>query len=607
MLDQAIVFATLFAALVLFVWGRPRYDIVAVLSLLAVVVAGIVPAKDAFNGMGHPAVITVAAVLVISRGLTNAGIVTLLASWLERFGTNVYLQIGSLVALVTVASGLMNNVGALALTMPLAIGMANRAGRSPSYYLIPIAFGSLLGGTTTLIGTPPNLIISGFREQMMGQGFAMFDFLPVGGLTSLIGVIFLSFIGWKFIPVREGQTSPDDLFHIEDYLVEVRVPENSEFIGQPIDAVQAFHETDTIYVGLSRGGKGLIHLPASHEELRAGDVLLIEADKETLETFLQKTEFELAGSKDFSSQLVARVQHPEEQPAEPKMSERAHMDIQEVVVRSNSRLAGRSVRKVNLRSRFGVNLLAAARQGVRVLALLKDVRFKPGDILLVQGDADTMTDAMVRLGCVPLFPRPVSLGAPRGAFLAGAIFLVAILLTSLELLPVQIALTMAALAMTLTRIIPIREIYTSVEWPVIVLLGAMMPLGEALETTGGAATVAQALLTVSAGMPGVVTLGLLFVVTMILSNIINNAAAAVLMAPIAIGIAKTLAVSADPFLMATCLACSSPFLTPIGHQSCTLVMGPGGYRFGDYWRLGLPLSILVLVVAIPLVLVFWPL
>ena len=226
--------------------------------------------------------------------------------------------------------------------------MATRAGRSPSYYLIPIAFGSLLGGTTTLIGTPPNLIISGFREQMMGQGFAMFDFLPVGGLTALVGVIFLSFIGWKFIPVREGQASPDDLFHIEDYLVEVRVPENSEFIGQPIDAVQAFHETDTIYVGLSRGGKGLIHLPASHEELRAGDVLLIEADKETLETFLQKTEFELAGSKDFSSQVVARVQHPEEQPVEPKMSERAHMDIQEVVVRSNSRLAGRSVREVNL-------------------------------------------------------------------------------------------------------------------------------------------------------------------------------------------------------------------------------------------------------------------
>jgi di/tricarboxylate transporter len=265
------------------------------------------------------------------------------------------------------------------------------------------------------------------------------------------------------------------------------------------------------------------------------------------------------------------------------------------------------VRQINLRTRFGVNLLAAARQGVRVPALLKDVRFRPGDILLVQGDADTIADAMTRLGCVPLAPRPVSLGAPRRAVLASVFFLAAILLTSLELLPVQIALTMGALAMVFTRIIPLREIYTSVEWPVIMLLGAMMPLGEALETTGGAATVAQALLTVSAGMPSVVTLGLLFVVTMILSNIINNAAAAVLMAPIAIGIARTLGVSADPFLMATCLACSSPFLTPIGHQSCTLVMGPGGYRFGDYWRLGLPLSVLVLVCAIPLVLVFWPL
>lgn len=607
MIDQAIVFATLTAALVLFIWGRPRYDLVAVLSLMAVVLAGIVPAKNAFNGMGHPAVVTVAAVLVISRGLTNAGIVSLMASWLERFGTNVYLQIGSLVALVTAASGLMNNVGALALTMPLAIGMATRSGRSPSYYLIPIAFGSLLGGMTTLIGTPPNLIISGFREQLFGEGYGMFAFLPAGGLTALVGVVLISVVGWKFIPVREGQASPDDLFHIEDYLVEVRVPEDSVFVGQPIDAVQAFHETDAIYVGLSRSGRGPIHLPAPHEELRPGDVLLIEADKETLEMFLQKTAFELAGSRDFSSQVVARVQHPEDQPVETKVSERVHMDIQEVVVRSHSRLAGRSVREVNLRSRFGVNLLAAARQGERVPALLKDVRFKPGDILLVQGDADTMADAMVRLGCVPLFPRPVSLGAPRGAFLAGAIFLVAILLTSLEVLPVQIALTAAALAMILTRIIPVRDVYTSVEWPVIVLLGAMMPLGEALEATGGAATVAEALLAVGAGLPGVVTLGLLFLVTMILSNIINNAAAAVLMAPIAIGIANSLGVSADPFLMATCIACSSPFLTPIGHQSCTLVMGPGGYRFGDYWRLGLPLSLLVMAAALPLVLIFFPL
>ena len=605
MLDQVIVFATLAAALVLFIWGRPRYDLVAVLSLLAVVVAGIVPAKDAFNGMGHPAVVTVAAVLVISRGLTNAGIVTLMASWLERFGSNVYLQIGSLVALVTVASGLMNNVGALALTMPLAIGMATRAGRSPSYYLIPIAFGSLLGGMTTLIGTPPNLIISGFREQMFGEGYGMFAFLPVGGLTALVGVVFLSFIGWKFIPVREGQASPDDLFHIEDYLVEVRVPEDSDFIGKPIEAVPAFHETDTVYIGLSRGGTGFIHLPAPHEELKAGDVILVEADKETLETFLRQTEFELAGSRDFSAAMVARVQHPEEAP--PKGLDRAHMDVQEVVVRSNSRLAGRNVREVNLRTRFGVNLLAVARQGERVPSLLKDVRFKPGDILLVQGDTDTIADAMTRLGCIPLFPRPVRIGEPRGTFLAAAVFMAAILLTSLEVLPVQIALTTAALAMILVGIIPLRDLYTSVEWPVIVLLGAMMPLGQALEATGGAATVAEALLAVSAGLPSVVTLGLLFVVTMILSNIVNNAAAAVLMAPIAIGIARTLAVSADPFLMATCIACSSPFLTPIGHQSCTLVMGPGGYRFGDYWRLGLPVSILVMVAALPLVLFFWPL
>ena len=607
MVDQVIVFLTLGGALFLFIWGRPRYDIVAVLSLLAVVLTGIVPAKSAFEGMGHPAVITVAAVLIISRGLTNAGIVTILASWLERFGTNVYLQLGSLVVLVTVASGFMNNVGALALTMPLAIGMANRAGRSPSYYLIPIAFGSLLGGITTLIGTPPNLIISGFREQITGEGYAMFDFLWAGGLTALAGILFLTIIGWKFIPVREGQASTGRLFHIEDYLVEIRIPPGSEYIGKAIDSVEAFHETDTIYVGLSKGGAGAIHMPAPHEELKEGDILLVEADKETLEAFLQKTKFHLAGSKDFSAQLIAQLTSPAEDPATVRGLRRAQMDIQEVVVRSYSRLVGRNVREVNLRSRFGVNLLAAARQGERIPELLKDVRFKSGDILLVQGAPETIADAMTRLGCVPLAPRSVKLGGSSRAALASAIFMTAIVLTAFEVLPVQISLSMAALGMIFSKIIPMRDLYTSVEWPVIVLLGAMMPLGEALESTGGAATVANAMLSIGEGFSPVVTIGLLFIVTMALSNIINNAAAAVLMAPIAIGIAKTMGLSVDPFLMATCIACSSPFLTPIGHQSCTLVMGPGGYRFSDYWRLGLPLSIVVIVCAIPLVVWFWPL
>lgn len=607
MVSQVVVFATLAVALLLFIWGRPRYDIVALLSLLAVVLTDIVPAKNAFSGMGHPAVITVAAVLVISRGLNNAGIVTILASWLERFGTNIYVQIGSLVGLVTVASGFMNNVGALALTMPLAIGMANRAGRSPSYYLIPIAFGSLLGGITTLIGTPPNLIISGFREQILGEGYAMFDFVWAGGLTAVVGVLFLTFIGWKFIPVREGQASPSRLFHIEDYLVEVRIPADSPYVGKPIDAVPAFHESDTVYVGLSRGGSDEIFLPAGHERLRGGDILLIEADKETLEAFLEKTGFELAGSEDFSRQVTAQVEGSPLDPAIVRKRGRAHMDVQEVVVRSYSRLVDRNVREVNLRRRFGVNLLAVARQGERVPSLLKDVRFKPGDILLVQGSPEMIPDAMGRLGCVPLAERGIKIGAPRGAVIASGLFLAAILLTCFEILPVQIALTGAAVAMIFAKIIPLRDLYTSIEWPVIVLLGAMMPLGEALESTGGAATVAGALLSVGEGFPPYVTIGLMFVVTMILSNIINNAAAAVLMAPIAIGIAKSMGVSADPFLMATCIACSSPFLTPIGHQSCTLVMGPGGYRFSDYWRIGLPLSVVVILCAVPLVLLFWPL
>jgi di/tricarboxylate transporter len=274
---------------------------VALLSLLAVVLTGIVPSKSAFNGLSHPAVITVAAVLVISRCLNKAGVVAVMAGWMERLGTNVYIQMGSLVGLVTIASGFMNNVGALALTMPLAIGMAQRAGRSPSFYLMPIAFGSLLGGITTMIGTPPNLIIAGFREQAVGRSYAMFDFTWVGGLTALAGVVFLAAVGWKWIPVREGQASARRLFNIEDYLVEIRIPPGSPYAGQPIDAVGAFHETDAVYLGLSREGTGVLHMPAPQTELQAGDLLLIEADQETLEIFLHQTRFELAGCCELSA------------------------------------------------------------------------------------------------------------------------------------------------------------------------------------------------------------------------------------------------------------------------------------------------------------------
>lgn len=606
MLDQFIVFGTLALALVLFVYGRPRYDVVAMIALMVVAVAGLIPASEVFGGFADPAVITVAMVLVVSRGLEKAGLVDMLASWIERFGSNMYVQLGALVGVVTVASAFMNNVGALALTMPVAIRLAVRADRSPSYYLIPIAFASLLGGQITIIGTPPNLIIAGFRDNELGAPFRMFDFAPVGVCVAVVAGAFITFLGWRLLPVRKGQGSREQLFDMDAYLTELVVPEGSPHAGRPLVDVQAFHETDAVYVSLLRGNDHP-HMPAPNEQLREGDVLVIEADSETLDEFLQKTGFLLGGSKDHCSRILAENRQACSDVQIGRELSVAEMEFQEAVVRTDSPLIGSTVRELRVRTRFGVNVLAVSRRGERVRSRLKATRFKAGDILLVQGGADVLAEAFRRLACMPIASRELAFGSPRPVLLAAGIFGVSILLTAFNVLHVSISVTLAVLGMLFTGVLTMRDVYRSVEWPVIVLLGAMLPLGTALESTGGADTLAGALLSFSGSLPPAAILTVLCVGTMLLSNLINNAAAAVLMAPIAIGVAKGLGASPDTFLMLTAVACSSPFLTPIGHQSCTLVMGPGGYQFGDYWRVGLPVSVIVTAVAVPAVMFFWPL
>jgi len=610
MFEQLFVFATLAMALVLFIHGGLRYDLVALLALLAVVLAGVAPAQTAFSGFGHPAVVTVAAVLVISRGLAKAGVVDALARRLEFLGSNLTVQITALTALVLVASGFMNNVGALALLMPVAVRLARSHNRQPSRFLMPLAFGSLLGGLTTLIGTPPNLILSAFREEATGQAYRMFDFLPVGAGTALAGLAFIALGGWRLIPSRESG-GRDDLFHIDAYLTEVRVGDDSPLVGTRVGEVEHLPEVDVLVVGLVRAGR-VLGTPADREILAPGDVLLVEAAPADLERLLETARLELRASKDICTRLFQEdaLAGPVPRTLDPDCEtyrETSHMELMEAVVGVNSRLVGRTVRDLALRHRHGANLLAVSRQGQPIRRRLRNVRFRPGDVLLLQGMAQDMAPALPALGLFPLAERELRLTRPSGGPLAVGLFAAGVAAATFGLLPVHIALTATAAGMILTRVLSLREAYDSIEWPVIVLLGAMFPVGGALEATGGAATVADALMAATGAGGPALALAVLLVGTMALSNVINNAAAAVLMAPIALRVAAGFAAPMDPFLMAVCVGCSTPFLTPIGHQSNTLVMGPGGYRFGDYWRLGLPLSILVPLVAVPLILLVWPL
>lgn len=589
-MDQITVFAILGSTLVLFVWGRWRYDIVSLAALFAVFITGLVPAVEAFAGFGHPAVITVAAVLVISRGLLNAGVVDGMARYLARVGRNPTVQVATLTGIVILCSGFMNNVGALALLMPVAIWMSRQSGRSPSLLLMPLAFGSLTGGLITLIGTPPNIIIATYRTQSGAPPFGMFDFAPVGAIVAVLTLLFIALVGWRLTPRREGAAA-DGLFEITEYISEVRIPDDADIVGQSLYQLTSRMEKDmgAAVVGLVRGAS---HIPAPswYEVIQGGDILLVEADSEALQSLTEDLGLEL--EEDMQEHMEAL--------------ESEEVRIIEAIVTPGSSITGETAISLKLRANFGVNLLAVARQGARLPSRLGQIRFAVGDILLLQGHSENLTHTLETLNCLPLAERGIRLFQKKRVLLAVGIFGAAMAAAAFNLMPVQMAFLAAALIMVVIGLIPATEIYESIDWPIIILLGAMFPLGYALETTGGARLIADQLLLLSGHFSPVITLAVLMVGTMLLSNVVNNAAAAVLMAPIAISLSVSMGVSADPLLMGVAVGASCAFLTPVGHQSNALVMAPGGYRFGDYWRLGLPLSIIVVVAAVPLIAWFWP-
>ncbi|MEX2320220.1 MAG: SLC13 family permease, partial [Saccharospirillum sp.] len=540
---------------------------------------------------------------------------------LTKVGDKPRIQVATLTGIVAVCSGFMNNVGALALFMPVAIWMARQSGRSPSYLLMPLAFGSLLGGTLTMIGTPPNIIIATYRREIDGNAFGMFDFLPVGFAITALGVLFIALIGWRLTPKRE-ESSSEELFEVSAYLTELTVPEKNDFVGRSLhDLIETVRdEADVLVVGLIRDDQQT-EMPSIYKVLNADDILLIEADSDSLKTLIDSTGLALVSvtpseddSSDDAEPEATRKTTPALSTSEKennsetikKPDKHGELTLSEAIVTSGSPLNGKSASALGLRERHSVNILAVARQGQRLRQRLGKIRFTAGDILLIQAHEKVIQGALNELGCLPLASRGLRLAKPNKVLMASGLFAIALGLIAFEVLPAAVALVTAALAMVLTRLVPPGEIYDSIDLPIIILLAAMIPIGEALDTTGGSQLIADGLLVVGQSMPAAATLLVLMLAVMLLSNIINNAAAAVLAAPVAIKLAAGMNVSPDPMLMAVAIAASCAFLTPIGHQSNMLVMAPGGYKFGDYWRLGLPMSVLVVAISIPVILLVWP-
>ncbi|KZX98738.1 MULTISPECIES: SLC13 family permease [unclassified Sulfitobacter] len=587
--DQIILFVLFGAVFALLLWGRFRYDLVAFAALMAGVVLGVVPSENAFDGFGHPATLVVALVLVVSAGLVRSGAVLLITRTLVDASRGLGRHIALMGAIGGVLSAFMNNVAALALLMPVDIQTARKAGRMPGLSLMPLSFATILGGMVTLIGTPPNIIIASIREDALGAPFRMFDFAPVGGVAAIAGLAFVALIGWRLIPDRADATLQAE--DIAPYIAELTVPEDSKQIGKRVlDLYETAEKSDVAILGLIRDGKRR-YGQSRTVKLAANDALVIEATPEALDEFRSTLDLHVADA--------ARE--------ERLNADGEGVEIIEVVVPSDSRMNGRTAQAIGLTWRQRTVLLGISRQGRKITSQLRKTQLKAGDILLLLVPRDTAAHVTDWLGVLPLADRGLAVTDNGKVWLAIGLFGAAVAAASLGLIYLPIALGLVVVAYVLTRIVPLSELYSHIEWPVVVLLGSMIPLGAALEASGGTELIAGALVGLTEGFPAWIVLTVLMIVTMTLSDVLNNTATTIVAAPVGIQMAQTLGVSPDPFLMAVAVAASSAFLTPIGHKNNTLILGPGGYSFGDYWRMGLPLEIIVVAVSIPAILLFWPL
>ena len=588
-IPQILSFAVIALMMVAFVWGRFRYDLVAAVALLASVAVGIVQPENAFNGFSDDIVIIVGSALLVSAGVARSGIMELLIQRYFPKITTVRLQLIVLVVIVTLLSAFVKNIGALAIMIPIAFQFAKRSNVSPSVFLMPMAFGSLLGGLMTQIGTSPNIIVSRLREEITGTPFTMFDFTPVGGALAVIGVIFLA-IAYRLLPQRTRETATlDEAIDIKNYVTEARITQKSALLGKTIADLLSAAAGGATVTSILRAKKTRV-TPLPDVVLRDGDIVVLEGDPEALDRLVAQEGLSVTGDRDVKGATAA--------------SEIAAI---EAVIGENSPLIGSSAKQLSLFDRYNTNLLAVSRKGSRITERVNETRFRIGDVIVLQGERDALPGVLREFGCLPLAERSILLGSVRRGLIPLAILLVAMGATATGAVPVAVAFFAAAVGMVFFKVVPAREVYGAMDGPILVMLAALIPVSESLRETGATDLIASGLVIIGNMLPAYGALALVILAAMAVTPFLNNAATVLVMAPIAASYASGLGFKPDAFLMAVAIGAGCDFLTPIGHQCNTLVMGPGGYKFSDYPRLGLPLSIIVVLVAVPLLMIVWPL
>ena len=579
------LFGLLFGFLV---WGKIRYDLVAFAALLVAVLMGFVPAKEAFYGFGHPAVVIIALVLIVSRGLMNSGAVELIARYVVNPERKLSMHISIMSVAGALLSAVINNVAALALLMTLDIDAAKKAKRAVSLSLMPLSFGTILGGMITLIGTPPNIVIAQYRQDALGEPFSMFDFAPVGLTIAFVGIAYVALIGWRLLPKREDRASLEGDAGL--YVAEARIEEGSKSDEMAVsDLYPLANDNDIRILGLVRNGKRLRGF-SRNEVTRKGDFLVLEGNPKSIEAFMGAAQLTFAGSEKHEGGVRGKS-----------------LSLIETIVPDTARIAGRTSRSLRLLYRQGVTLLGVSREGKQFRERVRQLPIKAGDVLLLLGPSERMETATKWLGVLPLADRQTEVIQRTKAILAICAFAIAIALSAFGLTSLSIALGLCVIFYVAVNLVGGEDFYALIEWKVIVLLASLIPLSAALQNSGGTQLIADLIVNQTQGLPHWVILTVLMIVTMTLSDFLNNVATALIAAPVGVQVANSIGANPDPFLMGVAVAASCAFLTPIGHKNNTIIMGPGNYHFGDYWRMGLLLEVIVIAAAVPAIMFFWPL
>jgi di/tricarboxylate transporter len=588
-LPQMFAFGLIAVLMAAFVWGRFRYDLVAMLGLVAGIAVGIVPFDKAFSGFSDDVVVIVAGALITSKAVAASGIAERLMRRMGGWLSSPARQVGFLSALVMVLSGFVKNIGAVSMLMPSAYQMAQKSGTPLSLLLMPMSFASLIGGLVTLVGTSPNVIVSRIRQDITGEPFRMFDFTPVGLPLALMGLVFLVF-AYRLLPVRRAPASADAALEQQGYTIEAMVLESSAVAGRPVSELAAMADGAVTVTSLIRDVHKRFRNPAT-QQLRPGDHVMLEGKAADLDALVSEAGLKLPRIDDDGDGITS---------AEEK-------GLTEAVITADSMLVGWSPSQLRLFDRFNVNVVGVQRRGERVQTRLKTFRFAVGDMVVLRGNIEVMPETLSALGLLPLAARHLAIGRARNPVVPVGILLVAMVLMAMKVISVPVAFMGAAVLIVALGALTLREAYDALDPPVLVTLAALIPISDSLRSTGATDLISTWLSAGATSLPPIWALALIMVVAMAVTPFLNNAATVLVAGPIAATFAKQLGYNPDPFLMAVAIGAACDFLTPIGHQCNMLVMGPGNYRFGDYWRLGLPLSILVVAAGVPLIAWFWPL